>query len=477
MADAVSVLEQLSKNPESYGVARIRIAGIRHATGRVTEAHAVLADLLKRNPNNAEALAMEARLLLIERRVDDALAKAKAAIQADPNSDDAQFILGRTYIVRKEYEPARRAFNEARALNPGRLDADIELSRLHIERREIDTAVQIARDSLNKYPNRVEARVALIDALIVRSEDHPQAFAQVQRLVKDYPESPAAHVEFGKFHLAVKDPAAARKDFERALALDDSYLEALGHLVSLDMVSGKTNDARQRLFEHLTKRPDDPGLLMMSAKVAMARHELPQAERVLRRLIERDPTNLEAYDMLGRVYIQAKRLPAATREFNAIVQRDPNSSSAHTMLGLLYHAQRKVPEAIDHYDKAFESDPHSATAANNLAWVLAENDTNLDRALQLAQAAKAQLPNEPIVIDTLGWVYYKQGILPLATTTLEEAVRLNPNAALYSYHLGVVHAKAGEDAKARKALERAIQLDSKSAFAADAQKTLAALVY
>ena len=52
-----------------------------------------------------------------------------------------------------------------------------------------------------------------------------------------------------------------------------------------------------------------------------------------------------------------------------------------------------------------------------------------------------------------------------------------PNAAMYSYHLGVVHAKAGEDAKARKALERAIQLDSKSAFAADARKTLATLVY
>ena len=136
-----------------------------------------------------------------------------------------------------------------------------------------------------------------------------------------------------------------------------------------------------------------------------------------------------------------------------------------------------MPEAIDHYDKAFESDPHSATAANNLAWVLAENDKNLDRALQLAQAAKAQLPNEPIVIDTLGWVYYKRGILPLATTTLEEAVQLDPNAALYSYHLGLVHAKAGEDAKARKALERAIQLDSKSAFAADAKKTLATLVY
>ena len=48
---------------------------------------------------------------------------------------------------------------------------------------------------------------------------------------------------------------------------------------------------------------------------------------------------------------------------------------------------------------------------------------------------------------------------------------------MYAYHLGKIYANAGEDAKARKALERAIQLDSKAAFAGDARKTLAALVY
>jgi Tfp pilus assembly protein PilF len=218
-------------------------------------------------------------------------------------------------------------------------------------------------------------------------------------------------------------------------------------------------------------------LLLMSAKVAFAERQLPQAERILRHLVDVDPSNLEGYALLGQVYIAANRLPAATKEFAAIVQRDPNSSTAHTMLGLLMHAQRRVPEAIAEYDKAFDSDPHSATAANNLAWILAENDKDLDRALQLAQAAKAQLPNESTIADTLGWIYLKRGMLPLATTNLEEAVRLNPTSVMSHYHLGVAYAKDGDDAKARKSLERALTLQPDFARAEDAKKILATLAY
>ena len=147
------------------------------------------------------------------------------------------------------------------------------------------------------------------------------------------------------------------------------------------------------------------------------------------------------------------------------------------MLGLLYHAQRRLPDAIAHYEKAFEADPSSATAANNLAWVLAENDLDLDRALRLAQSARASRPSEGEIIDTLGWVYLKREALPLAARTLEEAVSLEPENPLYQYHLGVTYAKRGEDAKARKALNRALELQPDFPRADDAKKIIATLVY
>ncbi len=71
--------------------------------------------------------------------------------------------------------------------------------------------------------------------------------------------------------------------------------------------------------------------------------------------------------------------------------------------------QNKPDEARKLYEHALSLDPQMPVAANNLAWDYAERGQNLDVALNLAQTAKAKLPNTAAVSDTLGWVYYKKG--------------------------------------------------------------------
>ena len=129
------------------------------------------------------------------------------------------------------------------------------------------------------------------------------------------------------------------------------------------------------------------------------------------------------------------------------------------MLGLLLHAQRDVRGAIEHYEKAVALDPRTAApAANNLAWLYAESGENLDRALELAQIARTHLPGDAEPLDTLGWVYMKKGVTSQAETFVRQAVDLNPNNPLYHYHLGVIYAQKGDDANARKSLQRALTL-------------------
>jgi tetratricopeptide (TPR) repeat protein len=81
------------------------------------------------------------------------------------------------------------------------------------------------------------------------------------------------------------------------------------------------------------------------------------------------------------------------------------------------------------------------------------------------------------VSDTLGWVYYKKGMWPLAITAFEQSVERDPRNPLYYYHLGLAFAKSGEDAKARQALQQALTLEPGFAGAEDAKRVLATLVY
>ena len=114
-------------------------------------------------------------------------------------------------------------------------------------------------------------------------------------------------------------------------------------------------------------------------------------------------------------------------------------------------------------------------AANNLAWIYVEEGGNLDLALQLAQTAKAQLPNRPEVNDTLGWIYQKKGLSTTALPFLQDAVQQAPSNGSYRYHLGVVYAATSQAAQAKTALTRALTSGLSPAEERDAKQLLATL--
>jgi tetratricopeptide (TPR) repeat protein len=477
LPEAEKLLEKLSSLSGRTGLVELRIARIKHASGKTVEAHDILKKLVDQRPNNAEALALDAELLLRERRVDAALATARDAVKADPNSEDAHFILGRIHAIRRDFDESEKAFKEIVRTNPAAVEARVELSKLHVERREIDSGISAAREASRLNPGSIDARLALVSALLVREEDWHLAFEEIDALAREFPFSSAVATASGKAHLAKQNRAAARREFERALEIDRHDLEALSQLLALDLSTGQSLGARRLLLTHLERRPDDPALLLMAAKVLVADRQYGRAETLLRRVVALDPANFESYALLGQLLIAHKRLDEAAQAFAAIIERDPKSADAHTMLGLLMHAQRRVPEAIAHYEKALEADPYAATAANNLAWLFAENDQHLERAFALARTAYARQPTNPVFVNTLGWVYFKRGVLALAITNLEQAVQLDASNPLYAYHLGVAYAEQGADAKARRALQRALELKPNFERAEDAKRILATLVY
>jgi Flp pilus assembly protein TadD len=105
----------------------------------------------------------------------------------------------------------------------------------------------------------------------------------------------------------------------------------------------------------------------------------------------------------------------------------------------------------------------------------AETGENLDVALQLAQTAKSQLPDNSQVNDTLGWLYYKKGFASQAVLFLEEASKQGPPNPGTQYRLGLAYLKNGDKKNARASLEQALKLNPEFEGAADARKTLAGI--
>jgi putative PEP-CTERM system TPR-repeat lipoprotein len=472
--EAVALLKAIAGQKEYFALATARLAGIHYAEGRPSEAHKAIDDVLAREPNNAAAILVKAQFLLQENKVDEALARARAAAAADGKSAQAQYMLGTIYAAKNLPDEAIEAFNEVLKINPRATAAQIQISRLQLAKGAATPAVDFAQQAVSAEPGNPVARLLLARSLMAKG-DLPRAESEMTGLVERFPKASPVHAQMGALHVLRKDPVNARRSYETAIQLDPNSMEAAAGLATLDIMAKRVPEARARVDARLARMPTDAQTLMLAARVYGMTGDVARAEQLLVKTVEVAPETLDAYGMLGQIYIQQRKLDQAREKFEELGRRQTRPVAAETMVGMILQMQGRNAEAQKHYERVVEMDPRAPVAANNLAWMYAEGGGNLDVALQLAQSAKAALPDSPEINDTLGWIYWKKGLGAMAVPPLLEAVEKAPKNPVYHYHLGLAYAKNQEPAKAQVSLETALRLDPNFSNAADARKLLASL--
>jgi Flp pilus assembly protein TadD len=211
---------------------------------------------------------------------------------------------------------------------------------------------------------------------------------------------------------------------------------------------------------------------MLAGRTYAAAGDAGKAEEMLKKAIETEPSRLQAYNMLGGLYIKQHQIEDAKAQFQKIAEQDPKSTFARTMIGILLEVQKRLPEAEQQYQKVLSVDAKAPVAANNLAWLYVAGNRNLDEALHFALIAKEQLPDEPHVSDTLGWIYYRKDQPAAAVRHLEASVQKDPSDPTTHYHLGMAYIQVGENGKAKQELQRALAFKVEFDGAADARKML-----
>jgi tetratricopeptide (TPR) repeat protein/transglutaminase-like putative cysteine protease len=230
-----------------------------------------------------------------------------------------------------------------------------------------------------------------------------------------------------------------------------------------------------------------------------------EAETALKEAIEIDPYSPYAYTNLGLVYWNQDRYAEGEKAFQKQIEVNPLDKWAHAYLGAMLNHEKRFAEAEPELEKAIAITPDApdtlmalGTAQlnlgkaekaqecfarvvalapfppiwNDIAYALAEHKTNLDLAQQYAESAvttiATQLRNvqlndlkmQHLVLvvllgscwDTLGWVHFQKGNLPVAEKYLSAAWNLRQNATVGD-HLGQLYERKGE-------LEKAIELYS-----------------
>src|SRR5262245_16062853 len=154
---------------------------------------------------------------------------------------------------------------------------------------------------------------------------------------------------------------------------------------------------------------------------------LQEAEWAYKKALERDPNRSSSDVYLVGEYIQSGRPDEGLKKLDEMTKKNPFYASAYGAKGFIYQTQSKLELAKSNYAQALTIDPNLDTAANNYAYILAEQGQDLETALGWAQAARKKQPENAYYAGTLGWVQYKLGRYILARDQLEFAVSKEPD--------------------------------------------------
>lgn len=468
---ARATLTPMLADDASFVGASVRLARIEVVANKNAEAHRLVEAVIAREPKNADALITRGKLFLTEGNTVNALSALKTAVDANPRSVEAHLALAQTYVIRGATKEATTAFNDALKLDGTNMEGRLGLARLQINNGTAADAVPLMLKIVEENPRHLEARLLLLHGLMAVG-DLPKATQQMNVLLQASPNSATVQTAAGMLATMKRDTEGARAAYGRALQADPRAYQALAGLLTTEMQSNKFGSARELIEKQLAANPNDPNVLLMSAQTYNALGDAFAMEKALKKTVEVDPQSLQAYAMLGKMYYQQGRLDLARRELETYVNRAPNSVPANTMLGTILELQGKKDDAKARYGKALQVDPRAAVAANNLAWIDANSNGNLDMALQLAQTAKAQLPTRHEIDDTLGWIYYKKGLSSMAIESLTSSTQRSPDNPSYNYHLALAHHQQGNKAEAKKFLEKALKGNPNFAGADEAKKLL-----
>lgn len=168
-----------------------------------------------------------------------------------------------------------------------------------------------------------------------------------------------------------------------------------------------------------------------------------------------------AYLLEAEVLVGHHQRDQALAIYARALQNLPDDPRLLYARALMLAEQDDIPGAERDLRKVIAAHPDNAEALNALGYTLADRTDRMQEALDLIQRAAKLKPDEPAIIDSLGWVQYRLGKLDTAQTDLRRAYALQPDAEIAA-HLGEVLWANGQHAEARKVWEEGRRKDGKN---------------
>ncbi len=405
---------------------------------------------LKLDPAFFPAAANLAQLDLKDKQPAAARQRFEAILKADPKHLNAMLALADLALRNKDEKTYVSWLEKAAAAHPQALQPRVALARYQLAKGDKNKALATAREAANANPDN-PAALDLLGTTQLALGDTTNALGSYRKLVERQPGQAAPLVKLASVQIAAKDLPGARKTLLDALRIQPGFLDAQMMLGGVEIQGARFDEASKLAKQVQQQHPNNPSGFVLEGDTAYARKDYPAALAAYERAHKLAPSGALLVRQL-QVFNATQRPEEGEKRLAAWLVANPQDAGTRALLAesLIRRGQHKA--AAQHYLILNRSNPNNLLVLNNLAWSLSESRDS--RAPAFAEQALKLSPDNPAVMDTLGWILVRQGQTGRGIKLLQQAMTKAPDTAEIQFHLASAFTQSGDPSRAQRELER-----------------------
>jgi tetratricopeptide (TPR) repeat protein len=455
-AQAAGVLEEIISSDPEDRENRMLLAKVYRSMGQLDKAVAIYQELLKVKEDH-DTLLMLGTLYAQKKEYDKAQKILKRLIELEGDSYLAYYSLARLYRELQYYDQAGAAYEKALELNWFERLA-YEVAEFYEKQHEFDKAIGVYNRIIEEDQASDLAKTRLVNLYLTLGEND-RALKLLRDLRLVMPESHNVDITISRILLS-------QEKYDEAIMILEDVLQTNPELTIVRYMIGMAyyrNNNFLKAEENLEAIPPESNLyedaVFLRLKILGENDSQGAAIELLEQQISDAATRKPSfYILLASLYRENEKVEKARETYEQGFRLYPDDIDLLYNYGIFFEKIGKQDEAMDKMQAVLAKDPGNGAALNYVGYTWADNNINLERALEYITKAVEILPEDGYVRDSLGWVYYKLGNVEQAVIELEKASEMVADDPIIKEHLGDVYLHNKQFEKALSVYERAYQL-------------------
>jgi tetratricopeptide (TPR) repeat protein len=468
-AALASAQRWLELDPENVDARRMLVS-LYVRRGEVEPAYEQLKALLTNFEQLEEGFTALTGLLALEPN-GRAAVDTMALLAADhPDVAPGQYALAALALRADDTQRGLEAARKAAELAPEWPQASMLLARALVSSGDTEAGIARAASLVGESADpslRLEYAILLI--AVGRDDD---AGAELDRVLEEIPRNPGALRAAGLLELRRGKLDLAEEHFTALLATGTQTLDAFYFLARTADEQGEQARAL-RLYGRV--RAGDYAVAAQ-VRAAQLMRELGREQEALEHLesfaAAYPQYAVEIISAQGSLLVDMGKPEDALQLYNDAIAERPDNDDLLYARAFLYEDLDRIDDAVGELRGLVRANPDDATALNALGYTLADHTPHTREAYRYIRKALELDPDNPAIIDSMGWVEYRLGRYDRALEHLQRAYTLLPDSEIAA-HLGEVLWVSGDPKGARDIWEEALVRDPSSKILGDVVRRFA----